>query len=514
MTDAGQPPPVPARPTPPTGGTGDTGGTGRAGGAGGTAANLDPNRWRILALLGSIQFMLLLDATVVSVALPPIQRDLGFTQEGLSWVLNAYVLSAGGFLLLGGRLADVFGRRRMFLVGMVAFGLGSLFAALAWQPAVLIGARFVQGFGEAFAAPAALGIIAVLFSDPFERIRALSIWAGLAGAGGAAGSVVGGFVTSFASWHWLFIINIPIAVAAFLGVFRLVKRIPGDARQPLDVGGAITSTAAIGLVMVGVLQAVHVDVSSPRVIVPIVAGILSAVAFIFIEIRVPAPLIPKGFFSEPVRRASNVLAALGAAVFASYPFTMTLYAQNVLGYTPLMVGFMLLPLIAALGLGLVLGSRLLKSRTIKEIAIGTGVIAAAGLTWTSFVQVDSQYVPHILPGMVLFGLAIGLAMPVLTNGALFGTTPANSSLASAIQTAAQQAGSALGLAIFAATATAVTIRLAADGTGVDAAATAGYAVALRLGAGVSLTSSVAAAILLPNIRASDDRATAGVQPGA
>ncbi|MDO5495074.1 MAG: MFS transporter [bacterium] len=471
--------------------------------------HLDPNRWKILALLGSIQFMLLLDATVVSVALPPIQRELGFTQDGLSWVLNAYTLAAGGFLLLGGRLADVFGRRRMFLAGMVAFGVGSIFCALAWAPSVLVTARFVQGLGEAFAGPAALGIIAVLFSDPYERIRALSIWGALAGAGGAAGSMIGGVITSFASWHWLFIINIPITIAAFFGVFRLVRKISGTP-QPLDILGAITSTSALGLLIMGVLQAVHEPFTSPGVWGPLAGGIACAIAFVIVERYVPAPLIPQGFFAEPVRRASNVLAAFGMAVFASYPFTMTLYAQHVLGYTPLDVGIMMLPLVGSLGLGLLLGSRLLKTRTLKELAIGTGLISGAGLFWTSFIRTDSTFAPDILPGMILFGFALGLAMPMLINGALYGTTPGNSSLASAIQTTAQQAGGAIGLAVLAATATAVTVRLAADGLPSPEASTAGYAVALRIGAGLSLASSLVALVMLPNVRASDDASTAGV----
>lgn len=484
---------------------------------------LDPNRWKILALLGSMQFMLLLDATVVSVALPPIQRDLGFTQEGLSWVLNAYVLSSGGFLLLGGRLADVFGQRRMFMAGMLAFGLGSLAAAAAWNPQILVSARFLQGFGEAFAGPAALGLIAVLFTDPFERIRALAIWGGLAGAGGAAGSMVGGFITTFATWHWLFLINIPITAAAFWGIAVLVRPVhstaPGTGtgtpgaprqRQPLDVAGAVTSTAAIGLLMGAMLQAVHDKITSLSVMIPLLAGIASAVAFVFIERRSTHPLIPRGFFSEPVRRASNVLVALGAAVVASYPFTMTIYAQNVLGYTPLDVGLMLLPMIGALGLGLFTGSRLLRTHTIRSLTAISSIAAGGGLVWTSFIQVDSHYL-EILPGMILFGFAMGIAVPVLTNGSLFGTTHLNSSLASAIHTAAQQAGSALGLASFAAIATAITMRLIHSGTPADSATTAGFAVALRIAAGLSLVSGLLAFFLLPASRASDDAATAGVR---
>lgn len=454
--------------------------------------------------------MLLLDATVVSVALPPIGRDLGFTQEGLSWVLNAYVLSSGGFLLLGGRLADVFGRRRMFLIGMVTFGVGSIAAAVAWTPAVLIGARFIQGFGEAFAGPAALGIIAVLFVDPFERIRALTIWGGLAGAGSAAGSLVGGFVTSFASWHWLFIINVPIAAGAFWGVYRLVQHLRPRTAGPVDLWGAVSMTAAAALFMAGILQAVHEPLTAPRVAGPLLASFGFAVAFVFNERRAEHPLIPRGFFDEPVRRASNVLVGFGAAVLASYPFTMTLYAQNVLGYTALDVGFMLLPLVGAIGLGLWLGSRLLRSVSMKWLASSAGVFAGIGLGWTSLLQVDSTY-GNLLPGMVLLGLGVGLGIPVLTNGALYATTPANSSLASAIQTASQQAGSALGLALFAAAATAFTMRLTASGTGEAAATVAGFALALRLGAGLSLTSSVLALLVLPRVRASDVSATAGVQ---
>lgn len=475
------------------------------------AHQADPNRWRILALLGSIQFMLLLDATVVSVALPPIQRDLGFTQEALSWVLNAYVLASGGFLLLGGRLADVFGRRRIFLVGLAFFGGGSLFCALAWHPSVLVGARFIQGLGEAFAAPAALGIIAVIFTDPFERIRALSIWGGIAGAGGAAGSVVGGVITSFASWHWLFLVNIPITIAAFIGVFKLLHHISGNRDQTIDVWGAITATAAVGLIVIGTLQAVHEDLTSPGVALPFTLGIVFAVAFIVVEQHVKDPLIPPNFFNERVRLASNILAALGAATFASYPFTMTLYAQEVLGYTPLDVGLMMLPLIVALALGLLVGTKLLAVRTFREVAAVTGIAAALGLLLTSFISVDSTYLTGILPGMILFGFAIGLAMPMLSNGSLFATTNLNSSLASAVQTTAQQAGSALGLALLAATATATTSRLLDGGMATEVAQTGGYAVALRIGAAIAFTSLIVAMTVLPNVRASDDEATSGIE---
>nr|NLD41484.1 MFS transporter [Actinomycetales bacterium] len=269
---------------------------------------------------------------------------------------------------------------------------------------------------------------------------------------------------------------------------------------------------AIGFTIMGVLEAVHSPVTSPGVWVPIVAGIASGAAFVVAERHVRAPLIPQGFFAEPVRRASNVLAAFGMAVFTSYPFTMTLYAQNVLGYTPLDVGLMMLPLVGSLGLGLLIGARVLRTRTLKEVAMVTGLVSGAGLLWTSLIQTDSTYFADILPGMALFGLAIGLAMPMLTNGSLYGTTPGNSSLASAIQTAAQQAGGAIGLAVLAATATAVTVRLLDGGTSVPAAATAGYVVALRIGAGLSLASTLVAALILPAVRASDSDATAGVQP--
>lgn len=460
----------------------------------------DPRRWKALALLGSIQFMLLLDATVVAVALPSMERDLGFSQEHLSWVLNGYVITAGSFLLLGGRLADIFGRRKMFIVGVSAFGIGSIFCAVAWSPSVLITARFVQGFGEAFAGPAALGIIALMFRDPFERVRALAIWGAIAGLGSAAGSLVGGFITGFASWHWLFIINIPISIAAIAGTLALVPRVAPMMGQSLDVWGAFAASGGLIGVIYGVLQAVEHPLTSPAVLVPLAGGMVLLLAMVWIESHVTDPLIPRGFFTDRVRAAATVLALLAAAAYAAYPFTLTLFAQNVAGYTPLDVGLMMLPFVGCIGLGLWLGSRLLQRWPLRRVVGLACTLGAAGLLVSSFITPATRFVGVILIGMILFGLAIGLAMPTLTNGALHGTDHSNSSIASAVQTTAHQAGQALGLAIVAAVATASANRLASAGWTADAAATGGYALGLRLAALACAVAVVVAFTVLPNVR--------------
>lgn len=466
----------------------------------GAVAQKDPRRWKALALLGSIQFMLLLDATVVAVALPSMERDLGFSQEHLSWVLNGYVITAGSFLLLGGRLADILGRRLVFIGGVAAFGIGSVFCAMAWSPSILVAARFVQGLGEAFAGPAALGIIALLFRDPYERVRALTIWGAIAGLGSAAGSMVGGLITSFASWHWLFIINIPISIAAIIGALALVPRIEPITGQKLDIWGAVTASGALIGIIYGVLQAVEHPLTSPAVAVPFLVGLLLFGVMIWVEGHVEDPLIPRGFFSDQVRKAATVLAILAAASYAAYPFTLTLFAQNVAGYSPLDVGLMMLPFVACIGFGLWLGSRLLARRPLRQVVGLACALGAAGLLVTSFLTEHSRFLGVILVGMILFGLAIGLAMPTLTNGALHGTDRSNSSIASAVQTTAHQVGQALGLAIVAAAATAMTHRLIDAGWTEPAADTGGYVLGLRLAALACAAAVVVAFTVLPNVR--------------
>jgi MFS family permease len=293
-------------------------------------ANPDSRRWRALAVLGLIQFILVVDVSIVNVALPRIQHDLHFSHAGLAWVVNGYVLMAGGLLLLGGRLADMFGRRRLFLLGVGLFALASATSGAAVSPAMLVSSRFGQGVGEALAAPAALGLVVVLFPDPRERIKALGIWGGLAGLGGTTGSVLSGVLTDFASWRWIFYINLPVAIFALLMVPRLVSesRMAGE-RQRIDFGGAATATGGLVAIVYGLLAAARHPWGSSQVLLPLLGGVCLLVLTVAIEARSDAPLIPLRFFANRTRAVANFASLFSTAAFFSWVFLMTLFEQQV-----------------------------------------------------------------------------------------------------------------------------------------------------------------------------------------
>src|SRR5579884_1184803 len=299
----------------------------------------DPRRWKALGVLALIQFMLVLDVTVVNVALPHIQHDLGFSRSGLAWVVNGYVLMAGGFLLLGGRMADILGRRRLFLVGVGLFAAASATCGAAVVPGMLVASRFVQGLGEALAAPASLGLIAVLFSDPKERMRALGVWGGIAGLGGTTGTVISGTLVDLASWRWIFLINLPVAAFALLVVPRLVSesRMVRDRRRP-DFAGAVTGTAGLVGVVDGLLAAATHDWTSWQVLLPLAGGVALLAVMVLIESRSDAPLIPLTFFENRTRVVTNFVTLFFASSFFSYFFLLTLFEQQIMHWNPLRGG--------------------------------------------------------------------------------------------------------------------------------------------------------------------------------
>ena len=279
--------------------------------------------------------MLALDITVVTVALPRIQHDLSFSRPGLAWVVNGYVLMAGGLLLLGGRLADLFGRRRLFGIGVLVFGLASAASGAAVSSSMLVTSRFVQGTGEALAGPAALGMIPVLFPDSRERMKALGVWGGLAGLGGTLGSVISGALTGLASWRWIFYINLPVVLFALL----MVPRVLSESRMVraghrIDVPGALTATGGLVAIVYGLLQAASHPWDSWPVLLPLLGGVGLLLIAVVVEARAPEPLIPLRFFTNRTRVTSNVLSLALLAAFIGYVFLLTLYQQQVLGYSP------------------------------------------------------------------------------------------------------------------------------------------------------------------------------------
>ena len=473
----------------------------------------DPRRWKALGVLCLVQFMLILDMTVVNVALPHIQRDLGFTNSDLAWVVNGYVLMAGGFLLLGGRLADIVGRRRLFMMGTAIFAVASVTCGAAQEPWMLVASRFAQGLGEAAAAPASLGLIALMFPDPSERIKAIGIWGGIAGLGGTSGTVISGFLTDFASWRWIFFINLPVAVFALLVVPRLVSesKMRRDDHQP-DYLGAVTGTGGLVSIVYGLLQAAEHPWGSADVLVPLLGGVGLLATMIVIEARSPSPLIPLEFFRNRTRVTANLGTLVFSAAFFSYVFLLTLFEQKQLGWRPLESGLSYLPFGFAIGAGIGLGTVLMPKIGVKPL-LGAGFfLNAFALYLTSHLEVDSQYVSGILPGMVILGVGAGMCFPALTNAALHEVTDQDSSLASGMQAAVQQIGGALGLS----TLVTLALRHAASqmSTGVDphVAFTDGYTLAFQIGSGLFVVGGLLIALLVEHVAAEPRNPMAEAEP--
>ena len=464
-------------------------------------AEADPRRWWALALVCGLQFMILLDITVVNVALPRIQDSLGFTQSGLAWVVNGYVLMSGGLLLLGGRLADAFGRRRLLLTGVVVFAVSSAVCGAAVSPGMLVAGRFGQGIAEALAAPASLGLIALLFTEPKERTKALGIWGGLAALGGTLGYVISGVLTDLASWRWIFYINVPVAVLVLLLVPRLVaeSRMVREKNSGLDVTGAITSTGGLVAIVYGLMQAAEHPWGSASVVLPLVAGVCLLLATFIVERRAKNPLTPLEFFANRTRSVINVVTLCFMAAFISYTFMLTLFEQHVLRYSPLVGGLSWLPLGFGIGAGIGLSTALTPRLGVRAVAAVGFIGAGVGLLLTSMIDIGSSYVGGILPGMIVFGVFAGATMPAATTAALHGVTVQDSGLASGVQSTMQQVGGALGLAVL----VTLALRYAGDevqrGVPAQVATTEGYALAFRIGAALLVLGGVLIMVLFERV---------------
>jgi EmrB/QacA subfamily drug resistance transporter len=465
----------------------------------------DPRRWKALGVLALVQFMLILDITVVNVALPSIKKDLGFSQSGLAWVVNGYTLMAGGLLLLGGRLSDILGRRRLFLAGVALFAVASLTCGAAANPQMLVISRFVQGAGEAMAAPAALGLVALLFPDPRERMKALGIWGGLAGLGGTTGTVISGALTDLASWRWVFFVNLPVAAFALLVVPRLVSesRMQRDAthgRRRVDIFGPLTATAGLIAIVHGLLQAVGNDWGSATVLLPLLGGIALLGAFVVIEMRIEQPLIPLRFFTNRTRVVTNAVTLFFSSAFFTYFFLLTLFLQQVAGFSPLRAGLAYLPFGISIGAGIGLGTALMPKLGVKPLLVTGFFGCAVGLLLTSGIGTGSSYLGGVFPGMVVLAIFSGISFPAIGNASLHQVTGQDASLASGVQNAVQQVGGALGLA----TLVTLALRHAADlvsrGDSVPFAATSGYALAFRTGAVLLVIGGVLVSVFLERVQ--------------
>ena len=463
----------------------------------------DPRRWKALGVLALIQFMLILDVTVVNVALPQIQHDLGFSKAGLAWVVNGYVLMAGGFLLLGGRLADILGRRRLFLIGVSLFAIASATCGAAQDPAMLVASRFVQGLGEALAAPASLGLIALLFPDPRERMKALGMWGGIAGLGGTSGTVISGVLVNYASWRWIFFVNLPVALIALLLVPRLVSesRMVREHARP-DFLGAVTGTAGLILVVDGLLNAAPPHSWGDwQAWGALTAGIVLLLLMVWIESRSEAPLIPLSFFRNRTRVVTNFVTLFFSSSFFSYFFLLTLFEQQILGWSPIKGGLSYLPFGFSIGAGIGLGTALMPRIGVKPLLAAGFFGCAVGLWLTSGLDVGSSYVGGIMPGMIVLGFFSGISFPAIGNACLHEVTGQDSSLASGVQNAMQQVGGALGLSML------VTIALRhADGalhggSAAPVALTSGYTLSWKIGAVLLVIGGVLVLALLEHVLA-------------
>ena len=455
----------------------------------------DRKRWMALYVLCVGMLMIVLDATIVNVALPSIQDDLGFSQSNLAWVVNAYLIAFGGLLLLAGRIGDLIGQRRVFLIGLAVFTGASLICAVAQSQGVLIGARFVQGVGGALTSAVILGMIVTMFPEPREQAKAIGIYTFVAVAGGSIGLIVGGVLTEAINWHWIFFVNLPIGVATGLFALRLVEGGEGiGLREGADIPGAALLTAGL---MLGVYTILEVEGQGWGSTQTLGLGAVSAAllaAFIARQARIENPLMPLRLFrSRNVSGANLIQAFLVVGMFGMF-FLGALYMQRILGYGALQVGLAYLPATLVMGtMSFRFSARLNMRYGPKATLIPSMVAIAAGLLLFARTPVEASYVVDLLPPMVLIGLGAGLGFPSLMTLAMSGATPSDSGLASGLVNTSVQVGGAVGLAVLATLATERTDGLLAHGESTASALNSGYHLAYLIGAAL-VTVAIAVAV--------------------
>jgi len=458
----------------------------------------DRMRWLALIVLCCGDLMIVLDSTIVNVALPSIRADLGFSETSLAWVVNAYLLTFGGFLLLGGRLGDLFGHRRMFVGGIALFTLSSLACGLAGSQEVLVIARAVQGLGGAVVSAVALSLIMIMFTQPAERAKAMGIFGFVLSGGGTVGVLLGGILTDVLSWHWIFLVNVPIGIAVYLTSLRLL---PGkeelEDRESVDVAGAVTVTAALVAAVYAIVNGNEAGWTSGQTLGLLGAAVVLLGAFLVIETRAAHPLMPLSIFRHRTLAAANVMGVLMAAgLFAAF-FLSALYMQLVLGYTPLEVGFAYLPQTLIWGgVSLFLSDKLVMRYGIRmPIVIGFPAFAL-GILLFARAPVDGNYFVDMLPAMMLQGFGAGIAFNPLLLAAMGDVEPQDSGLASGVVNTAFMMGGALGLAILASAADSRTDHLVASGESAIDALLSGYHLAFLIGAIFAAGAAVVGAVFL------------------
>ena len=456
----------------------------------------------VLAIVAVAQFMVVLDASIVNVALPTIKRDVGFSEQSLSWILNAYTLIFGGFLLLGGRLADRLGRRRLFMAGIALFTAASLVCGVSQSEGELLVARGFQGLGAAMVSPAALSIILTTFAEGRERNRALAVWGAIAGAGGAVGLLLGGALVQLLSWRWVFFVNVPIGVAVLALAPRIIpeSRSESLAKSSYDVQGAVAITLGTMALVFTLIKADSWGWTSARTIAGFVVAAVLIVAFVVIERGHDDPLVPLRIFSNRSLSASDATMLLVVAALFGMFFFVTLYLQQVLGYSALKTGVAYLPLSLTLIGASGVASQFVERFTPKPILVAGLLIATGGFVLLTSVSGHGDYASHVLPAMIILGVGFGMSFVPITIAATSGVAPGDSGLASGLLNTTQQVGGSLGLAILSSVSTSRTTSALHAGQSLPAALTHGFTGAFVVAGILCVLGAVVAITLLPGRR--------------
>ncbi len=455
-------------------------------------------RWLALIVLCLGDLMIVLDGTIVNVALPSIRDDLGFSQTSLAWVVNSYLLTFGGFLLLGGRLGDLFGHRRLFLIGISIFTLASLACGTAGSQAFLVVARAVQGLGGAIVSAVALSLIMTLFTEPAERAKAMGVFGFVLSGGGTAGVLLGGVLTDLLSWHWIFLVNLPVGIVVFLLSLRLLPAGPGHAAGGrLDVAGALTVTASLMCAVYAIVNGNQAGWGSGQTLGLLAGAVVLLAVFLAIEARIASPLMPLGVFRNRNVSTANVVGVLMAAGMFAWFFFSALYLQQVEGYTPLEVGLAYLPSTIIWGSSsLLLSDRLVMRFGVKMPLITGLALMTVGLILFARTPVDGNFVVDVLPGTIAIGLGAGVAFNPILLAAMSGVRTEEAGLASGVVNTAFMMGGALGLAVLASLADSRTGSLADSGDGHLDALLGGYHLAFLVGAVFTVAAAALGTALL------------------
>jgi EmrB/QacA subfamily drug resistance transporter len=453
-------------------------------------------KWYALALLLGVQFMVVLDIAIVNVALPSIQTDLGFSQANLQWVVSAYALLFGGFLLLGGRVADLIGRRRVFVVGLVVFTGASLLSGLSWSEGSLIGARALQGFGAAMITPAALSILTTTFAEGKERNTALGAWGGVGAFGAVAGVLLGGVLTELLSWNWIFFVNVPVGLIG-LALAPILLTESRDARiKTFDLPGAALVTGGLVTLVYAITQANSNGWGSVETIALFAASLVILAAFAAWEARNSEPLVPFSIFRLRTVVGANVAGLiLGTAIFAMF-LMLTLYMQQVLHYSAMKTGVAYLAVAGTAIFWSALAAQLVTRVGVKPVLVGGMTALSAGLIYFTQVSAGGSYLGDLLPGLLLIAVGLGFSFVPISIAALAGVEPAEAGLASGLINMSQQIGGALGIAALSAIATSTTHSSIVSGTLRDAALTDGFQAAFMAAAGVALAGILVALVVV------------------